>query len=86
MDRLVGEVLTYKQGAGYCFLVGSDGRSHFLHVRNIRDSIVPSVGDLFSFSLRESLNKPGKQEAFDAELVKRRSTKPRVAAPATEAR
>jgi hypothetical protein len=82
MERLVGEVLTFKQGAGYCFLVGSDNRSHFLHVRNIQNRVVPAIGDVFSFSIRESSNRPGQQEAFDAALVKRKSNKPRVVLPA----
>jgi hypothetical protein len=76
MERLIGEVLTYKKGMGYCFLVAPDGRSHFLHVKNTRENQVPAVGDLFTFLLRESSHKPGFQEAFDAVLVRRKSSKP----------
>jgi hypothetical protein len=84
MERLIGEVTSLKKIGGYCFLVGSDSRSYFLHVKNIRNNDVPAIGDLFTFSLRESPTKPGKQEAFDASLVERRSNKPRVVAPAPE--
>jgi hypothetical protein len=86
MERLIGEVTKYVKNGGYCFLIGSDNRSHFLHVKNIRNREVPALGDLFSFVLRESTTKPGQQEAFDAELMKRRSNKPRLVAPAPEVR
>jgi hypothetical protein len=82
MDRLIGEVTKYVKNGGYCFLLGTDNRSHFLHVKNINNREVPAVGDLFSFALHESTTKPGHQEAFDAVLVKRRSNKPRVVVPA----
>lgn len=81
MDRLIGEVTKYVKNGGYCFLLGTDNRSHFLHVKNIDNREVPAVGDLFSFALHESTTKPGHQEAFDAALVKRKSNKPRVVVP-----
>jgi hypothetical protein len=84
MERLVGEVTKFVKNGGYCFLLGSDNRSHFLHVKNVRNNEVPALGDFFSFALRESTTKPGQQEAFDAVLVKRKSNKPRVVVPAPE--
>lgn len=85
MDRLVGEVTKYVKNGGYCFLLGTDNRSHFLHVKNIRDREVPAMGDLISFTLHDSPTKPGRQEAIEAIIVKRRSTKPRFAVPAESA-
>ncbi len=84
MDRLLGEVTKCVKNGGYCFLLGTDNRSHFLHVKNINNREVPAVGDLLSFDLRESATKPGQQEGFDAVLVKRKSNKPRVVVPEPE--
>ena len=81
MERQVGEVLSFNKSRGYGFLLGADGKSHFLHAKYIQDHVVPAKGDLFTFVLRESTREAGLMEAHDVVLVKRKSDKPAVIVP-----
>ena len=81
MERQVGEVLNFNKGRGYGFLLGADGKSHFLHAKYIRDHVVPAKGDLFTFVLEESSRGAGLMEARDVILIKRKSDKPAVVVP-----
>ena len=81
MERQVGEVLNFNKGRGYGFLLGADGKSHFLHAKYIRDHVVPAKGDLLTFVLEESSRDAGLMEARDVILIKRKSDKPAVVVP-----
>lgn len=74
-DRILAEVFTWNP-RGFGFLQDADGRSFYLHISNIRDEVIPQPGDLFSFLMRDSKNKPGKTEGYDAVIVKRKNPKP----------
>jgi cold shock CspA family protein len=76
-ERMIGEVTCSRAAdRGFCFLQTDDGRSFFLHVKNIRERVIAQPGDLFTFLVRATPNKPDQVEAYDASLVKRANTKP----------
>ena len=70
MERILGDILSVRRDKGFCFIVGPDGCSHFLHFREIREHRIPVVGDLYLFSVRASAVKPGLNEAYDAQLAR----------------
>jgi cold shock CspA family protein len=84
MERQVGEVLSFNKNRGFGFILGADGKSHFLHAKYIQDHVVPSEGDQFSFVLRESTREAGLMEAHDVILVKRKSDRAAVAPKAVQ--
>ena len=84
MERQVGEVLSFNKSRGYGFLLGADGKSHFLHAKYIHDHVVPAKGDLFTFVLEESSREAGLMEARDVILIQRKTDKPAVVAPGVQ--
>ena len=81
MERQVGEILSFFKSRGFGFILGADGKSHFLHAKYVRDRVVPAKGDLFAFVLEESSREAGLMEARDVILLKRKSDKPAVVVP-----
>lgn len=79
-DRILAEVITWNP-RGFGFLQDGAGRSYYLHISNIRDEAFPQPGDLLTFLVRDSKNKPGKTEAHDASIVKRSNPAPRFVVP-----
>lgn len=73
-ERLSGVVSSSKPDRGFCFVQIDDGRSFFLHFKNIQDRVVVRLADQLSFLVRETPNRPGFVEAFDAILVERASS------------
>lgn len=76
MDRILGDVVRYNSAKGFGFIADADETQHFFHAKFIKPllsgaSVIPKVGDLFYFSLRQSAFKSGHDEAFDLELVRR---------------
>jgi hypothetical protein len=66
MDRLVGRVYRVKE-KGFFFVETPDGRSIYIHVKNILGKrIVVQVDDVFTFDLRDSTKNPGKIEGYNA--------------------
>lgn len=80
-DRILAEVVSWNP-RGFGFLQDGDSRSYYLHISNIRDEAVPQPGDLLTFLVRDSKNKPGKTEGHDAVIVKRKNPKPAFVAEA----
>jgi len=81
-ERFVGQVVSSKADRGFCFVQLEDGRSFFLHFKNIQDQVIAQPADLFTFSVRNTPNRPGFTEAYDAVLVSRVDKKPAFAVPA----
>jgi hypothetical protein len=80
-ERFVGEVTSSKADRGFCFVQLEDGRSFFLHFKNIRDQVIAQPSDVFTFLIRNTPNKPGFIEAFDAVLLRRADKNPTFAVP-----
>jgi cold shock CspA family protein len=72
-ERLIGEVTSSKPDRGFCFVQIDDGSSFFLHFKNVKDRVVARPADQLSFLVRETPNRPGFVEAYDAILVERAS-------------
>lgn len=84
MERLAGEVVYYNEGKRFGFVSDPDDRQHFFHIRHIQPlngaRPAPRIGDIFSFSVQPSKNKPGFDEAIDLQLIRRAlSLRPGVA-------
>jgi cold shock CspA family protein len=75
-ERLIGEVTASKPDRGFAFVqIDNGSQSFFLHFKHIKDGAIPKPGDLFTFLVRETPNRPGTTEAYDAHLVKRANLK-----------
>jgi hypothetical protein len=61
------------------------GTSQFFHLDNVVGRIILEVGDIVSFAIAPSKNKPDKTQAVEIRLHKRDGEAPNTsAAPATE--
>ena len=70
MERFSGTV-SYCSTRGFCFVAAADGTSIFLHYKEIRDKLIPGVGDQITFLIRPPRKSGGSNEAFDAHITNR---------------
>jgi cold shock CspA family protein len=68
--RHSGIVTFYKATSGFGFVVCS-GKSHFFHIKQVRDSVVLEVGDTIHFDLIPGGKSAGELVCSDVELIAR---------------